>query len=344
MITIDGSSGEGGGQVLRTALSLSMVTGKPFAIVKIRAKRSRPGLLRQHLTCVLAAEKISGATVTGAELGSTSVTFVPGPIKGGAYQFAIGTAGSTCLVFQTILPALLHADEPSHVLLSGGTHNPFAPTFDYLDRVFCPLLARMGASVSLSLRKPGFFPAGGGVWEAKIAPSQLVPLAIEETGQRVSQMVRAHIATLPFAIAQREVATALTLLNWPPECGQARTVKADGHGNVVMVEVGHVHVTEMFTGFGETRVSAEDVAARVVDEVREYLSAGAPVGSHLADQLLLPMALARGGSFVTGALTEHARTNVDVTGKFLPVTFGVEQLDEKRFRVSVGDGIATKLH
>ncbi len=335
MITIDGSAGEGGGQVLRTALSLSMVTRKPFRIENIRAKRPRPGLLRQHLTCVLAAEKICDATVTGAELGSTAVAFVPGAITGGAYQFAIGTAGSTTLVFQTILPALLRASVPSQILLSGGTHNPFAPTFDYLDRVFCPLLWRMGASVSLSLRKPGFFPAGGGVWEAKIAPSQLVPLVIEEAGKRVSQTVRAHVATLPFSIAQREVSTALTLLNWPEECGQARTVKADGHGNVVMVEVAHVHVTEQFTGFGETRVSAEEVAARVVDEVRDYLAAGVPVGPHLADQMLLPMALAGGGSFVTMALTEHARTNMDVVGKFLPVAFTVEPLDGKRWRVRV---------
>jgi RNA 3'-terminal phosphate cyclase (ATP) len=264
------------------------------------------------------------------------VTFMPGAIKGGAYQLAIGTAGSTTLVFQTILPALLRADEPSQILLSGGTHNPFAPTFDYLDRVFCPLLWRMGASVSLSLRKPGFFPAGGGVWEAKIAPSQLVPLVIEEAGKRVSQRVRADVSVLPFAIAQREVATALTLLNWPPECGQARTVKADGHGNVVMAEVAHEHVTEMFTGFGETRISAEEVAARVVDEVRDYLAVGAPVGPHLADQLLLPMALAGGGAFVTGELTEHARTNTDVIGRFLPVAFAVEPLDERRVRVRVG--------
>lgn len=335
MITIDGASGEGGGQVLRTALSLAMVTGKPFAIEKIRAKRSRPGLLRQHLTCVLAAEKISGAKVAGAELGSTAVTFVPGSIQGGAYQFAIGTAGSTTLVFQTILPALLRAKEPSQIMLSGGTHNPFAPTFDYLDQVFCPLLWRMGAGVSLSLRKPGFFPAGGGVWEAKIAPSQLVPLVIEETGKRVSQSVRADVSTLPFAIAQREVSTALTLLNWPPECGQARTVKADGHGNVVTVEVAHVNVTEQFTGFGETQLSAEEVAARVVDEVRDYLAIGAPVGPHLADQLLLPMALAGGGSFVTGALTEHARTNMDVIGRFLPVAFAVKEVGEQRRRVQV---------
>ncbi|MEQ1695067.1 MAG: RNA 3'-terminal phosphate cyclase [Hyphomicrobiaceae bacterium] len=335
MITIDGSAGEGGGQVLRTALSLAMVTGKAFAIEKIRAKRSRPGLLRQHLTCVLAAETISGATVTGAELGSTAVTFVPGAIKGGTYHFAIGTAGATALVFQTILPALLHAGVPSQILLSGGTHNTKAPSFDYLDRVVCPLLWRMGASVSLSLRKPGFYPAGGGVWEAKIAPSQLVPLVIEAAGKRVSQAVRAHVATLPFLIAQREVATALALLNWPEECGQARTVKADGHGNVVMVEVGHEHVTEMFTGFGERKIAAEEVAARVVDEVRAYLSVGAPVGPHLADQLLLPMALAGGGSFVTGSLTEHARTNMDVIGRFLPVRFGVEAVDEKRWRVKV---------
>jgi RNA 3'-terminal phosphate cyclase (ATP) len=213
MIIIDGSAGEGGGQILRTALSLAMITGKPFTIQNIRAKRARPGLQRQHLTCVLAAEKVSGAQVTGAHLGSTAVTFAPAAIKGGAYQFAIGTAGATTLVFQTVLPALLRADAPSQIVLSGGTHNAFAPSFDFLDRAFCPQLRRMGAEVTLKLRKPGFYPAGGGVWEAQIAPSKLGPLFIKSTGARVSQSVRADVATLPFVVAQREVSTALTLLN-----------------------------------------------------------------------------------------------------------------------------------
>ena len=335
MITIDGSQGEGGGQILRTALALSMITGKPLAIENIRAKRAKPGLMRQHLTCVTAAQTISGAKVTGAELGSKAVTFAPGRTKGGSYTFAIGTAGATTLVFQTVLPALLSADAPSSVMLSGGTHNPHAPTFDYLHRVFRPLLARMGASVTMELSKPGFYPAGGGVWQAAITPSQLAPLKLEEAGPRLSQRIRADVANLPYGVAEREVATAATLLNWPPECGEARTVLAEGHGNVVSVEIAYEHVTEMFTGFGERKLTAEAVAANVVEEARAYLAAGVPVGPHLADQLLLPMALAGGGSFVTMALTEHARTNMAVIARFLSVGFATQALEGGRWRVSV---------
>ena len=335
MITIDGSQGEGGGQILRTALSLSMITGKPFAIENIRAKRAKPGLLRQHLTCVTAAEKISSARVTGAELGSKAVTFTPGAIRGGSYTFAIGTAGSTTLVFQTILPALLYANAPSSVILSGGTHNPFAPTFDYLNRVFRPLLVRMGADITMELVKPGFFPAGGGVWQAAVTPAKLKPLEIEDAGPRLAQRIRADVANLPYGVAEREVATAATLLNWPPDCGQARTVLADGHGNVLSVEVAHEYVSEMFTGFGERTRTAEAVAAGVVDEARAYLAAGVPVGPHLADQLLPPMALAGAGAFVTMPLTEHARTNIGVIERFLPVKFAVAELDRGRWRVSV---------
>lgn len=163
MLILDGSFGEGGGQILRTALSLSMITGAPFRIEKVRAHRRKPGLLRQHLTCVKAAERIASARVKGAELGAASLTFEPGVISAGEYEFAIGSAGSTTLVFQTILPALLQATAASRVTLKGGTHNPLAPTFDYLQRVFLPLLARMGAAVETKLHKPGFFPAGGGL-------------------------------------------------------------------------------------------------------------------------------------------------------------------------------------
>ena len=338
MITIDGSVGEGGGQILRSALALSMITGRPFAIEKIRAKRAKPGLLRQHLTCVIAAQQISGAKVTGAELRSTGLAFAPGPIQGGNYSFAIGTAGSTMLVFQTILPALLYANAPSRVQLSGGTHNPFAPTFDTLDRAFIPQLRRMGADVALTLNKPGFYPAGGGHWEAVVQPGALMPILIEAAGQRLAQSIRADVSVLPYLIAEREVATVAQLLNWPMACGQARTVRAEGHGNVVMVEIASQHVTEVFTAFGERNLTAEAVAACVVDAVRDYLAADAPVGPYLADQLLLPLALAGGGAFVTSAPTQHTATNIAVIEKFLPVRFEMTRLDAKRWRVSVAGG------
>ncbi len=336
MLTIDGSQGEGGGQILRTALALAMVTGTPFAIEKIRAKRRKPGLLRQHLTCVKAATQISGAKVTGAELGALALTFAPGPIRGGEYEFAIGSAGSTTLVFQTILPALLAADAPSRVTLSGGTHNPMSPTFDYLERAFLPQLARMGAAVEVRLHKSGFYPAGGGKWHATIAPQpNLAPLILDEPGALQSRRVRADVANLPFDVAEREARQVAYLLGWPPGSAEPRTVKADGVGNVLAIEIAHEHVTEIFTGFGVREMSAEAVAARTVDDARAYLVANVPVGPHLCDQLLLPLALAGGGTFVTMPPSEHTRTNIAVIEKFLAVEIALTDLGAKRWRVTV---------
>src|SRR2546428_9297761 len=160
MITIDGSFGEGGGQILRTALSLSLATGTPFRIENIRAGRKKAGLLRQHLTAVLAAAEIGAAEIEGATLGSTMLTFTPKSVRAGEYRFAVGTAGSGTLVFQTILPALLRASAATRVTIEGGTHNSAAPPFDFLDRTFLPLIRKMGATVSLKLERYGFYPAG----------------------------------------------------------------------------------------------------------------------------------------------------------------------------------------
>lgn len=336
MLRIDGSHGEGGGQVLRTSLTLSMITGEPFAIENIRAGRKKPGLLRQHLTCVEAAAAISSAEVSGAQLGSRTLTFAPRAIKGGAHSFAVGSAGSTGLVFQTVLPALIAAKEPSEIALSGGTHNPSAPTFDYLDRVFLPLLARMGAKVEARIERHGFYPAGGGRWRVRIEPcAGLEPIDILERGAPLAWHTTASVANIPFDVAEREAASVLDLMNWPKERATCRAVKADGPGNVVLVEIGSEHITEMFTGFGEREVSAETVAARVVDEVRDHLAAGVPVGPHLADQLLLPMALAGAGVFLTQRPTPHTRTNVEIIETFLPVSFDLTEVAKDRWRISV---------
>lgn len=162
MLTLDGARGEGGGQVLRTALALSIVTGTPLRIVRIRAGRERPGLMRQHLAAVRAAAAISRAEVEGAAEGSRELVFRPGPVVPGKYAFSVGTAGSATLVFQTVLPALLRASAPSHVTFEGGTHNPLAPPFEFVERAFAPLLRRMGAGLALKLKRPGFYPRGGG--------------------------------------------------------------------------------------------------------------------------------------------------------------------------------------
>ena len=161
MITIDGSYGEGGGQILRTSLALSLVTGKPFSIHNIRAGRKNPGLMRQHLTAVNAAAEIGKAAIKGNSIGSQAFTFNPETIKSGNFHFAIGSAGSCTLVFQTVLPALMISGGPSEIILEGGTHNPFAPPYDFLEKAFLPVINRMGPRVDAVLEKPGFYPAGG---------------------------------------------------------------------------------------------------------------------------------------------------------------------------------------
>jgi RNA 3'-terminal phosphate cyclase (ATP) len=323
VITIDGSFGEGGGQILRTSLSLSLVTGKAFRIEKIRAGRERPGLLRQHLTAVNAAAQIGGAEVEGAALGSSAVTFTPGKVCPGEYQFAVGTAGSGTLVLQTVLPALMLADGPSVVSIEGGTHNSAAPPFDFLERTFLPLLARMGPKVKLEFQRYGFYPAGGGRFRAEIEPcASMTQLHIGERGEIASRRIVAVVANLPGHIAVREIDTAAGMLGWNRDCAQIdQTKNSAGPGNVFMIEVGSAEVTEIFTAFGEIGVSAEKVASTAAREVREYLASSAVAGEHLTDQLLLPMALAGGGSFTAQKINMHARTNMKVIAEFLPVRF-----------------------
>jgi RNA 3'-terminal phosphate cyclase (ATP) len=326
VIRIDGSFGEGGGQILRTSLSLSLATGKPFCIESIRAGRERPGLLRQHLTAVLAAAEVGGAEVEGATLGSTSVTFSPGKVRAGDYRFAVGTAGSGTLVFQTILPALLTADAPSHITIEGGTHNSAAPPFDFLERTFLPLIERLGPKVRLQFERYGFYPAGGGRFCAEIEPVRsLTPLHIGERGEIVSRRIIAVVANLPGHIALREIETAAGLLNWNKDCGKVdQTRNSPGPGNVVMVEIGSTEVTEIFSAFGQIGVSAEKVASIAAKDAREYLVSKAAAGEHLTDQLLLPLALAGAGSFTAEKINMHARTNMAVIKEFLPVRFELQ--------------------
>lgn len=337
-LTIDGSHGEGGGQILRSALGLSLVTGRPFRIEKIRAKRSKPGLLRQHLTAVRAAAEIGAAEVTGATLGSLDLTFRPTRLQPGDYSFAIGTAGSATLVLQAVLPGLLVADGPSRIALSGGTHNPAAPPFDFLARAFLPLVERMGATVRATLVRPGFFPAGGGEMVVEVEPGRLTPIDLVERGEVVRRCARAIVANLPFAIAKREVATVGEMLGWDDDELRAETVgDSHGPGNVVLVEVASERVTELFVGFGQRGVPAERVAAGAAHEATRYLEAGVAVGEHLADQLLVPFALAGGGAFTTLPLSMHARTNAEVIEMFLGTRFEVEETGADAVLVTVKD-------
>lgn len=338
MIHIDGSNGEGGGQILRTSLALSLCTGQPFRMTNIRAGRQKPGLLRQHLTAVDAATQIGQATVTGAEMGSRELKFVPGGVKPGNYRFSVGTAGSTTLVFQTILPALLTASSRSIVEFTGGTHNPYAPPFDFLEDAFAFQLRRMGAALRLSLTVPGFYPAGGGVFFAETEPAPaLKPISLLEKGALQDQQATVYLANLPRGIADREMEALKKLLSWPEENFAVFEFNdSPGPGNAIVIREKHEQVVEVATSFGEKGVSAEHVARHAVEQLRKHQTSGAVVGEHLADQLLLPMVLAGSGEFRTRKPSSHAITNVQTIEKFLEVKITFREETPGAWLCSVG--------
>jgi RNA 3'-terminal phosphate cyclase (ATP) len=336
-IEIDGSEGEGGGQILRTALTLSMCTGVPVQIRNIRAKRKTPGLMRQHLTAVNAATEICNAGTKGAQINSRQLSFSPGAIKGGDYRFSIGTAGSCTLVLQTILPALLLAQEGSRITLCGGTHNMMSPPFHFLERAFIPLLARMGAQVDLQLNRFGFYPAGGGDITVNIKGGcKLAPLHLAVRGERVNAYAESFFAGLPAHIAERELAIVKRQLTWGEDQLFMREIhRHQGPGNALLLTLEHEHVTEVFTGFAERGVAAEVVAKRAVLEAKKYLASTAAVGEHLADQLLLPMALAGSGSFTASEWSEHAATNAQVIKQFLPIKILADKTEDRAIKVEI---------
>jgi RNA 3'-terminal phosphate cyclase (ATP) len=336
MLTIDGSYNEGGGQILRTALTLSLATRTPFRIEKIRAGRKKPGLLRQHLAAVKAATQVGNAEVQGDEINSQSLTFAPRDVIPGDYHFSIGTAGSTTLVLQTVLPVLMLASQPSTLTLEGGTHNPAAPPFDFLARAFVPLLWRMGARILAELITPGFFPAGGGKLKVDIEPpSNLLPLDLTKRGEVRSCSARALVSNLALSIGERELTVVGKKLAWEPSSLKVESVSSRGPGNVLLLEVASDNVTELFTGFGERNVRAEVVAGRAVSEAQRYLAADVAVGEHLADQLLLPLALGKGGVFTTLPLSRHSLTNIDTIRKYLSARIRISAENNRSCTVEV---------
>ncbi len=327
MIELDGSTGEGGGQILRTSLSLSMITGQGFRIQNIRANRQPPGLRRQHLSAVRAAAIVCNATVTDAEVGSTTLEFTPGHVNGGVYDFDIGTAGSTTLVLQTLIPALLFAEQSAIVTVTGGTHNPKAPPAEFLQRAYCRVLAAMGAEVEIDIERYGFYPAGAGTISASVWPcKRLQHLDLLERGLLREAYAQVIAARLPAQVAQRQYATVRNLMGW--EEGQMReplSPSTASPGNALLLTIDSEAVTEVFSAIGDRGVRAETVAREASLEARRYLASGAAVGEHLGDQVMLPMALAGGGAYTLDHVSQHAITNAEVIAHFLPVTITFEQ-------------------
>lgn len=336
-IIIDGSKGEGGGQVLRSSLSLSMITGRPFTLTNIRAGRKKPGLMRQHLTCVKAAAEISDADINDVTIGSEELSFVPSKVKAGDYHFAIGTAGSTTLVAQTLIPALMLLDKPSTVKLEGGTHNMKSPPFDFIEQCFLPILNRMGAAISCSLQSYGFFPAGGGQISLDIRPCDgLSALELAQRGNEVSLTAEAIVSQIPLSIAERELKRVRTKLGWTDDMTKAREIdNSIGPGNILLLKLVFDHVTELVAGFGSVGTSAESIAKNTCKQANRYLHSEAVVGPYLADQLLLPMALAGGGRFVTLRPSLHTKTNIDVIRQFVDVDIKRREIKPGLWEVEV---------
>ena len=327
MLVIDGSQGEGGGQILRTSLSMAMVTGTDIRIENIRAGRDKPGLMRQHLACVNAAQTVSRAKVSGAEVGSTAITFKPKGIKAGDYRFAVGTAGSTTLIFQTVLPALALVKDESRIFFEGGTHNLYAPSFDFIALAYAPLLRRMGVAVEMQLVRHGFYPQGGGQWQTVIRPSgRIGRLELRERGRFLGHEAVVTSAHIPGHVAMRELAEIAKQCHWPDDVLKAEQVECMGSGNIVSMRLYYEQCSEVVESIGKVGVAAEKVAKRAIQALRRYQATPAPVGEHLADQLMLPMAIGEGGAFRTLQPSLHSQTNRHVIHLFTDKRFEFEAL------------------
>jgi len=300
-IEIDGSQGEGGGQVLRTSLTLSAVTGRPVRIEKIRAGREKPGLKRQHLTCVKAVAEICGAKVSDVEVGASELEFIPGEIKGGEYRFDVGTAGSVTLVAQTVLPVLLKADSPSAVTITGGTHVPFAPIWEFFAETYLPELRRMGARVEAELDTCGFYPAAGGVVRLRVWPlaEEKAPkeYSLTDLGEYRGGKVVGAVSSIQDSIAEAEVGIVGAQLRELGLEKETRRVDSFGPGNYCYVRLDYERGSVVVSSVGTYAKSRKAVAREVVHAVREFVKSGKACEKHLADQLLVPLEVFVGGDY-----------------------------------------------
>ncbi len=335
---IDGSHGEGGGQTLRTSLTLAALTGRAVILTNIRAGRDKPGLKAQHLAAVRAAAAVCAAATEGAEIGSTQLSFTPNaPVTSGVYHFDIGTAGAATLVAQTLLPLLALADGPSRVTVTGGTHVSFAPPAEHLTDVFLPLMAAHGLDADIMLGSVGFMPRGGGALTITTpGNAHLRPFTLIERGP--VQTITAHIITsgLPAEVGTRGGAAIETALRGLPLKVAARDVPSPGAGAAVILIAECEGGRAGFSALGQRGRPMEAVAGEACDALREWLKAGAVCEEHLADQLVLPAALASGTSrWTTARVTDHLRTVLWVVPQFLDVEVALTERGDGTGEVTV---------
>jgi RNA 3'-phosphate cyclase len=323
VIEIDGSTGEGGGQILRSALALSMITGKAMRIRNIRARREKPGLRPQHLAAVKASAKISSATVQGAELGSGSLSFEPGEVRSGRYRFEIGTAGSTSLLLQAIFIPLALSNGTSSVVLCGGTHVPNSPCFHYLELHWLEFMRRIGYQSEITLEQAGFYPAGGGSLRATIRPAK-ARRSLELTARGVLRKIEglSGVANLDLEIATRQKHQALRRLEPQIKATKIKSIDmpSPGKGTFLLLKADFEHSQCCYCALGAPGKRAEVVADEAVNALEEFLASDGALDQYLTDQLLLPLAFAPQPSQIkTAKITQHLITNARVVQLFLPV-------------------------
>lgn len=334
-IKIDGSYGEGGGQILRTSLSLSCVTKRPIEIYNIRKGRKKPGLQPQHLTCVKAAQAISDAEVQGAELQSQNLIFIPQKIKSEDYLFDVGeikgSAGSASLVLQALLLPLFYADEPSTVTIIGGTHVPWSPPFHYLKDVFGAAIAKMGFNIELDIERWGWYPIGGGRIRAVINPAKVFQgLNIVERGRLMAVKGISAVSNLPLSIAERQRDKGISLLNKKGIEANIEIINALSHGKgtFFFLLAEFENSVAGFSSLGAIGKKAEEVAEEACREFFDFIEIKGAVDPHLADQLILYMSVGKGeSSFTTSRITQHLLTNIWVIKQFMPVEIKIEEMD-----------------
>jgi RNA 3'-terminal phosphate cyclase (ATP) len=322
LVELDGSEGEGGGQILRSALTLSILTGRPFKLVNIRANRSKPGLQPQHLMCVRAAGTISGATYKGAATGSSVLYFEPGAAKPGKYAFTIGTAGATSLVLHTVyLPLSLRGSAVSEVTVTGGTHNQHAPCYHFLETTWAVYLRRMGIEIQTEMIRPGFYPRGGGEVRAVIHPcSRVNSLNLLTCPELTTAGGFSAYAGLPESVGRKQARRLAVRLKSEGVESHIPTEEweAANPGSVAAVIFRQAPVPALFFGLGERGKPAESVADDAADEAIRFRDAKCPVDPHSADQLLLPLAFCPEASeYRTSEVTRHLTTNIATVRKFV---------------------------
>lgn len=337
MIEIDASFGEGGGQILRSALALSVITGEAMRLTNIRARRPQPGMKPQHLKAVEAAALIGAARVEGATPGSQTLRFEPTGLQGGKYAFDIGTAGAVSLLLQTVTLPLCFADGPSRLTLTGGTHVPWSPCYHYLQWQWLPCLAAAGYHVECNLERAGFYPRGGGLLHANIVPSRhLMPLCIAERGRLLRIRGLSGVGRLDRSIAERQRSQAverLRELGVPLEI-EVADVPAASPGTFIVLQAEFEGGRCCAFALGTRHKPAEKVADEAVDELRTDIKAGGAIDAWLADQLLLPLAFVPGRSELSVCrISRHLRTNAELLGYFLPVRVEIDGETDQPGRV-----------